>query len=90
MKSQFIYFASSNKDKLNEIKSILKKFKLKNLKIKSAPLGFKVNENGRTFLENACKKASFLSKKVKSIVFAEDSGIEVFALGRKPGIKRSE
>lgn len=84
-----IYFASSNKDKLNEIKSILRDLKVKNLKLKAAPKGFSVKENGKTFLENAYKKASGLSKKVKAIAFSDDSGIEVFTLGRKPGIRSS-
>ena len=88
-----IYFASSNKDKLKEIKSILLGEKVRdkvlNIKLKSAPKGFSVIENGKSFLENAYKKASTLSKKIKGIAFSDDSGIEVFALGRKPGIKSS-
>ncbi len=89
-KNNYIYFASSNKNKLEEIKSILQSYKskrLNKLKIKSAPEGFYVKEDGKTFLENAFKKASFLSKKLNKVVFAEDSGMEVFALGGKPGIK---
>ena len=84
-----IYFASSNKDKLKEIKSILFAQKIKNISIKSAPKGFKVKENGKSFLENAFKKAKTLSKKLKVIAFSDDSGIEVFALNKKPGIKSS-
>lgn len=81
-----IYFASSNKDKLKEIKKI---WPLKNINIKAAPKEFQVTENGKTFLNNAYKKASTLSKKIKKMAFADDSGIEVFALDRKPGIKSS-
>lgn len=88
-KPQYIYLASSNKDKLKEIKSILKKLKIRNLKLKNAPEGFKVKENGKSFIENAYKKAGYLSKKVKATTFADDSGIEVFALNKKPGIKSS-
>ena len=80
----YIYFASSNKDKLKEVKSI---WPLKNIKIKSAPGRFSVKENGKSFIENAYKKASALSKKVKAVAFSDDSGIEVFALNGKPGIK---
>lgn len=86
-KPNYIYFASTNKNKLKEIKNILKELKIKNLKLKSAPKGFSVNENGDSFLENAYKKAKALSLLTKSIVFAEDSGIEVFALNKKPGIQ---
>ena len=91
MKKPFtIYFASSNKDKLNEIKSILSYKSLsENVKIKLAPRGFSVNESSKTFLGNAAKKAIVLSKKLGVYSFADDSGIEVFALNRKPGVKSS-
>ena len=85
MKKPFtIYFASSNKDKLKEIKSILK-----SLKVKIAPNGFLVNENSKSFLGNAAKKAYTLAKKLGVYAFSDDSGIEVFALNRKPGVKSS-
>ena len=88
-KNYTIYFASSNKDKLKEIKSILSSLKVTGISLKSAPKGFSVNENGKTFLDNAFKKASTLSKKLKVTAFSDDSGIEVWAMGRKPGIKSS-
>ena len=84
---KYIYFASSNKDKLKEIKSILLAEKVKNIQIKLPERRFSVKEDGESFLENAFKKAQLLSKKLKSIVFAEDSGIEVSEMGGKPGIK---
>ena len=88
--NNIIFFASSNKDKLREIKSILLKERFgKNITIKLAPKGFNVNENGKTFIENAYKKASTLSKRLKVIAFSDDSGIEISALGGKPGIKSS-
>ena len=82
--TRFIYFASSNKDKLKEIKSI---WKLKNIKLKGAPKGFSVKENGKSFIENAYKKASALSKEMKAVTFSDDSGIEVLSLKKKPGIR---
>ncbi len=83
-----IYFASSNKDKLTEIKSILLQNRLsKNIRVTLAPKGFSVNENSNTFIGNAAKKAKTLSKKLKVYAFSDDSGIEVFALDRKPGVK---
>lgn len=85
-KTKTIFFASSNKDKLKEIKSI---WPLKNIRIKGAPKNFTVKENGKSFIENAYKKASALSKKLKCISFSDDSGIEVAGLGMKPGIKSS-
>ena len=89
MKKPFeIYFASSNKNKLKEIKSILSYEKLnKNIKIKLASGNFFVHEDRKTFLGNAVKKACTLSKSLGVYAFSDDSGIEVFALNKKPGIK---
>ena len=89
MKRPFtIYFASSNKDKLKEIKSILSYEKLTRLvRIKLAPQGFSVNENSKSFLGNAAKKACALSERLGVYAFSDDSGIEIFALNNKPGVK---
>jgi XTP/dITP diphosphohydrolase len=43
-------------------------------------------ETGRTFEENATLKAIAASKKLPSLVVADDSGLEVEALGGAPGI----
>jgi len=43
-------------------------------------------ENGKTFAENAIEKALAASKKVDCLVVADDSGLEVHALGGAPGI----
>jgi XTP/dITP diphosphohydrolase len=43
-------------------------------------------ENGKTFEENAILKAIAASRKLPSLVIADDSGLEVDALDRAPGI----
>ena len=43
-------------------------------------------ENGKTFAENAIEKALAASQKVDCLVVADDSGLEVHALGGAPGI----
>ena len=43
-------------------------------------------EDGNTFEENACKKALFYSQWTDGMVFADDSGIAVDALGSRPGV----
>lgn len=45
-----------------------------------------VHEDGLSFLENAIKKARFASEKTGKPALADDSGIEVSALGGQPGI----
>jgi XTP/dITP diphosphohydrolase len=44
-------------------------------------------EDGPTFESNACKKAEYYSRSVKDeLVLADDSGLEVMALGSAPGV----
>lgn len=43
-------------------------------------------EDGITFQENACKKALYYSQRTEGMVFADDSGISVDALGSRPGV----
>lgn len=45
-----------------------------------------VEEDGRSFLENALKKASEASRYTRETVLADDSGLEVDILGGEPGI----
>lgn len=44
-------------------------------------------ETGETFEENAVLKAEYYSRFVDGLVFADDSGLEVDALGGEPGVK---
>ena len=75
---------TNNRGKLREIKDLLPKnlkiYSLKDLKLKSP------KENGRSFKENSLIKARFFSKKTKMICLADDSGLEINVLNKKPGI----
>ena len=44
-------------------------------------------ETGATFEENAVLKAEYYGKHVRGMLFAEDSGLEVDALGGDPGVR---
>lgn len=48
-----------------------------------------VEEDGKTFFENAFKKAKIISEHTKEVVLADDSGLEVAYLGGKPGVYSS-
>jgi XTP/dITP diphosphohydrolase len=79
-----LLIATKNQGKLREIRKLFKGLKIISLnKIKKLP---KVVESGRTFYENALKKARFYSKATGYLTLAEDSGIEVKVLGGRPGI----
>jgi len=78
--------ATRNRKKLSEIKDILKGVNLKLLsldKYKDLPL---VLENGKTFQENAIKKAVKLARFTGEFCLGEDSGLSVDALNGAPGI----
>ncbi|OGC09865.1 non-canonical purine NTP pyrophosphatase, RdgB/HAM1 family [candidate division WOR-1 bacterium RIFOXYC2_FULL_37_10] len=72
--------ATLNKHKLYEIGKILKGFKIYGK-------GIEVNEDGKTFEENALKKAAAVFKKFKKLTIADDSGLVIDCLDGKPGIK---
>ena len=79
-----LLIGTNNKGKLIEIKSLLPK----HLKILST-LKFKLKsprENGKTFQENSLIKSRYFSKKTKLICLADDSGLEIDILDKRPGI----
>jgi len=78
--------ATKNKKKLSEIKAILKGMNLKLLALdtyKNVPI---VLENGKTFQENAIKKAVKLARFTGELCLGEDSGLCVDVLAGAPGI----
>jgi len=78
--------ATRNRGKLREIKEVLKllPFQLRTLQ----DIGFdqEIIEDKLTFKENALLKATTVANKTVKLVLADDSGLEVDALGGKPGI----
>jgi len=48
-----------------------------------------INEDGKSFFENALKKAQIISEHTGEIVLADDSGLEVDYLGGEPGVYSS-
>ena len=46
-------------------------------------------ETGETFEENALQKSAYYSRHAPGLLFAEDSGLEVDALGGAPGVRSS-
>lgn len=80
-----IYCATTNAGKIREFRQALEPdFDLEmlpNLERLAAP-----EETGATFEENAIQKAGYYARGVRGLVFAEDSGLSVDALGGAPGI----
>lgn len=81
-----IVIATRNKDKRRELEELLKGLDIKVLTLDSFPKAPEVEEDGVTFEENAAKKAVAVSKYTKGLAVADDSGLEVEALGGAPGV----
>ncbi len=79
-----ILIGTNNKGKLKEIKRLLPKsiktFSTSDFNLKS-PV-----ENGHTFKQNSLIKSKYFSKKSNLICIADDSGLEIDCLDKKPGI----
>ncbi len=81
-----ILLASSNKGKLNEILDLLQDVPLKVLLPGDLGIGLEVEEDGKTYAENALKKALAYCAASGLVTLADDSGLEVETLGGKPGL----
>ena len=79
-----ILIGTNNKGKLREIKDLLPKsisiYSTTDFNLKS-PI-----ENGNSFKENSLIKSKYFSKKTGLFCIADDSGLEIDCLNKKPGI----
>lgn len=78
--------ATRNRDKLKEIRTLLKDLPVNVISLDSFNHVPVVRENGRTLEANAKKKAVQVSRFLKRLVIADDSGLEISTLGNKPGV----
>jgi len=81
-----LIIATTNAGKLREIKGLLKGLDVKITSLSDYPDAPKVEEDGRNFAQNALKKAATIALYTGKLTLGEDSGLEVKALGNKPGI----
>ena len=79
-----LLIGTNNKGKLREIKNLLPKY----IKIHStSEFSLKSpKETGKTFKENSLIKSRYFSEKANLICLADDSGLEIDILKKKPGI----
>ena len=75
-----IILASNNKDKVKEVKEILKGYDI--ISMKEAGIDVDIEENGTTFEENALIKARAIMKLTGQITMADDSGLEIDYLNK--------
>ncbi len=83
---QQLIIATGNQGKVKELKKLLAHLSFEILSLKDLPNMPKIIESGTTFKENAAIKAVAVSKYTQGIIIADDSGLEVDALGGEPGV----
>ena len=75
-----------NKNKINEIKKLLSSLDINVLSLSDINFNEEILETGSTFSQNSYIKAKTIFDKYHMPVIADDSGLEVEALGGKPGV----
>ncbi len=83
---KLLYLASKNSGKISEYQKLLSDI---NCQLALQPDSIDVVETGKTFRENAVKKACEVSKKLNNYAIADDSGLCIEALNGSPGIYSS-
>lgn len=81
-----IVLASKNNDKIKEMRLILGTLPLEILSLADFDEMPDAVEDGKTFEENALIKAKFFAERTNIACLADDSGLEVDALGGLPGV----
>ncbi|MBF1436607.1 MAG: non-canonical purine NTP diphosphatase [Prevotella micans] len=80
-----IVFVTNNQHKLDEIKNILgQEFNI--VSLNDIGCHDNIPETGNTLEENASQKSNYIASRYALDCFADDTGLEVDALGGQPGV----
>lgn len=86
MTDEKLLIATTNRGKAREITAFLTGLPVRVFCLPDLSLEAEFPEDGKTFLENAKGKSLFYSRQWEGLTLAEDSGLEIDALGGAPGI----
>jgi XTP/dITP diphosphohydrolase len=81
-----LLIATTNSGKMREYRMLLKGVPYHLVSLSDAGVAISVTEAGKTFEENACLKAQIIAQESQLLTLADDSGLEVDALGGEPGV----
>ena len=84
---RYLLLATSNEGKCRELRRLLSDLPMSLLDLRDLPTCKPITETGSTFVENASSKASGYATQSKLLTLADDSGLEVDALGGAPGVR---
>ena len=93
MKKRKLVFATNNANKINEVKALLEACgpevseRYEVLSLRDIGCNEDIPENSNTFAGNALQKAEYVNVHYDVDCFADDSGLEVRALGMDPGVR---
>ncbi len=86
MEKEKLIFATGNAGKMKEIRMILEDTGYEVLSMKDAGIRTYIEENGKTYEENALIKARAVAAVAGELVLADDSGLEIDYLNKEPGV----
>ena len=84
-----LLIATTNRGKLRELSALLSGGPFAMLSLEDAGIDTEVSETGSTLEENAALKANTYARLSRMVTLADDSGLEVDALGGEPGVMSS-
>jgi len=93
MNKKKLVFATNNANKINEVKALLEACgpdvseRYEVLSLRDIGCTEDIPENSLTFVGNAFQKAEYVHVHYDVDCFADDSGLEVRALGMEPGVR---
>jgi XTP/dITP diphosphohydrolase len=82
-----LLLATTNRDKIREIAAVLEGVPFQLRTLADFPAQVAPEETGRTFADNARAKALYYNAALGELTVAEDSGLEIDALGGAPGVE---
>jgi XTP/dITP diphosphohydrolase len=82
-----LLLATGTPGKIREMRALLSGLKLVLVTPRDLDLDLKVTEDGETYAQNAAKKAAQFARATGLLTLADDSGLEVDALGGLPGLR---
>ena len=84
-----VIMATSNKDKVREIREMLANTGIEIVSLKEAGISVDIEENGTSFDENAAIKAETIRNLTGQLTIADDSGLAIDYLDGAPGVYSS-
>ena len=81
-----IVLATNNSHKIKEYRSLFANMPIEVLSLSDVAIKSDIEETGTSYEENAAIKAENIAQLTKFLVIADDSGLEISALGGSPGL----